>query len=104
MQRSPVRSASIVSAGYDDTTRVLELEYAAGNVYQYADVPREAYDWFLMARSKGSFVNRRIKDRYAYREIVSRHADGEVDLLEALQATLEKGCAGPLRQGSRTEK
>ena len=97
MKRSPVGSTSIVAAGYDEGTRVLEIEYAAGNVYQYADVPEDVYEWFLRARSKGGFVNRMIKDRYGYREIMAREADGEADLLEALRATVRAGKDGAPR-------
>lgn len=94
MERSPVGSTSIVAAGYDAGTRVLEIEYSTGNVYQYVDVPAEVYEWFLRARSKGGFVNRLIKDRYAYLEIASRDAGGETDLLEALRASVRIGKAG----------
>lgn len=88
MTRSPVGSSSIVSVGYDDDSRILEIEYSAGNVYQYMDVPREVYEWFLRAQSKGGFVTRMIKERYAYREILSHPVDGDSDLLAALHASV----------------
>ena len=100
MKRSPVGSTSIAAAGYDEGARMLEIEYAAGNVYQYVDVPQDVYEWFLRARSKGGFVNRMIKDRYAYREIMAREADGEAGLFEALRATVRAGKDG----GSRTRR
>jgi len=95
MTRSPVGSTSIRTAGYDEGAKVLEIEYQAGNVYQYADVPPEVYEWFLRARSKGGYVNRMIKDRYAYREVVGREADGQADLLDALHASLRARKDGP---------
>jgi hypothetical protein len=88
LRRRLERSASIVSAGYDDRTRVLEIEYAAGHVYEYVEVPLEVYEWFLKARSKGGFVNRMIKERYAYRVVPPEVSGEKTDLLEALRASL----------------
>lgn len=66
MNRIPTGSSSLVSAGYDAGTLVLELEFQNGHVYQYFDVPQTVYDEFMAAPSKGTFVNTVIKPSYRY--------------------------------------
>ena len=41
IDRYPVESSNIVSAGYDAETRTLEVEFSNGGVYRYGDVPSD---------------------------------------------------------------
>ena len=45
----------MTSAGYDPTSRVLEIEFATGAVYHYVDVPLDVYQAMLDAPSLGQF-------------------------------------------------
>ena len=67
--REPVDSSSIRSVDYDPDNRILELEYAGGNVYQYYEVPEGIHIDLMCADSKGRFVNFRIKPYYSYKKI-----------------------------------
>lgn len=66
MNRVPIGSTSVISAGYDPDALVLEVEFPGGGVYQYFDVPQTVYDEFTAAESKGTFVNSVIKRSYRY--------------------------------------
>lgn len=55
MQRIPVRSSSIRSAGYEKSSATLEVEFNHGAVYQYFDVPMEHYDALVTATSPGYY-------------------------------------------------
>jgi hypothetical protein len=92
MQRTKLASKSVASAGYDDASSTLEIEFTSGRVYQFDAVPRGVYDWLLRTTNKGSFVARMINDRYAYRDLTQRPADSQdqPDLLQALQDSLRK--------------
>ncbi len=70
MDRTPVESSSIASAGYSAETSTLEVEYRNGTVYQYFAVPRSIFDSLLGAESKGAFVSGRIRGRYPYRRVL----------------------------------
>jgi hypothetical protein len=64
MQRTPITSSNILSAGYDPATKMMEVEFRGkgGNTtYQYHEVPKEVYDGFLAADSKGSYLHSNIK-------------------------------------------
>jgi hypothetical protein len=64
MDRTNVRSSTIRSIGYDESTSVLEVEFLSGGLYQYLSVPRSVYDAFMAASSKGRYLDQHIKNRY----------------------------------------
>jgi len=43
MERKAVRSTNVASVGYDPKSKVLEIEFKSGGVYQYANVPEKRY-------------------------------------------------------------
>jgi KTSC domain-containing protein len=69
VDRIPVDSTNIISAGYDPATKTLELEFVKGNIYQYFGVPRSIYEGLMAADSKGAFVNTEIKGSYDYNQV-----------------------------------
>ncbi|MBI3006573.1 MAG: KTSC domain-containing protein [Ignavibacteriales bacterium] len=69
MQRVPVSSSHIISIGYDRESRLLEIEYKDGNVYQYLDVPIEENEALMQAESHGRYINNHIRNRYKYSRI-----------------------------------
>ena len=66
MNRTPVTSSSIASAGYLAEGSTLEVEYRNGSVYQYFAVPKSLFESLLRAESKGMFVSERIRGHYPY--------------------------------------
>lgn len=66
MHRTHISSSAISSVGYDERSAVLEVEFRSGAVYDYFKVPEKVYRDLLKAPSKGSFVSRRVRDRYAF--------------------------------------
>jgi KTSC domain-containing protein len=61
--------AQIASVGYDASTRVLEVQFRSGSVYQYSDVPASVHRALMMASSHGSYLNRYVKGRFRYRQV-----------------------------------
>ena len=47
----------------------LVVEFVTGRRYVYSGVPREEVDAMRGAFAKGIYFNRRIRDRYPYREL-----------------------------------
>jgi hypothetical protein len=89
MERTPLESRAVRSAGYDPERRTLELEFATGRVYLFEGVPQSAYDWLLRTPSKGVFVSRLINGRYPYRDITEPEHKPEPDLEQALRASID---------------
>jgi hypothetical protein len=69
MLRESVDSSNLVSVGYDPTTMILEVEFKAGTVYEYANVPLEIYTQLMSAVSKGSYHYRNIRMSFPYKKI-----------------------------------
>lgn len=55
---------------YSPDLQELTVEFVTGRRYIYSAVPPEEVDAMRRAFAKGSYFNRRIRDRYAYRELV----------------------------------
>lgn len=71
MQRQPVQSSNVASVGYDDGSRILEVEFHGGGVYHYLNVPEAVYHALISASSIGSYLNANIKTRYQFTKIRS---------------------------------
>ena len=69
LQRKPVSSTNIASVGYDAGTKVLEIEFKGGGVYQYAGVPEKRYELLMKASAIGSYFHREIKPWYEFKKI-----------------------------------
>jgi KTSC domain-containing protein len=67
MQRTPIKSTSIKSAGYSEG--ILEIEFQDGSVYRYTDVPAEAAQAFMASDSKGRHFMEFIRDQYESEEV-----------------------------------
>lgn len=64
MERTEVSSSNIESIGYDESKKILEIEFKRGNIYQYEGVPENVFQNFLRASSHGKYFNVYIKDKY----------------------------------------
>ncbi len=67
IKRVPVDSTNLRSVGYHRGERVLEIEFQAGSVYRYRDVPLNAYEALMRADSKGRHFSRQIRGRYEFK-------------------------------------
>ena len=64
-----VLSREIEWIGYECKRSMLQVEFIAGPVYQYQNVPEKMYRDFLGASSHGTFFEDNIKGHYPYRKI-----------------------------------
>ena len=64
MERQPISSSNIISAGYDPATQTLELEFKGGVVWQYTHFPEEMWYEFLGSPSQGKYFHSQIRPRF----------------------------------------
>lgn len=69
MQRIPVESSDIVAIGYDEPSRILEIEFQNDRVYQYKNVEPEVHAQLMRADSYGQFFSTFITRRYRYQKV-----------------------------------
>lgn len=74
-----VVSSQFDKVGYDPATKKMRIQFKRNAVYEYDDVPQEAFDKLMAAESKGShFINEIKKPAlFKYRRIPS---DGETQV------------------------
>jgi hypothetical protein len=76
-------SRAIAMFAYDLESRSLLIRFkGGGGMYAYPDVPREVFEGFRQARSKGRFFGSEIRDRFAGRRL----APTEVAAIERANA------------------
>lgn len=63
MERKPVESSNIASAGFCPDRKCIEVEFKNGSVYEYESCDQKLYDDLMAAESKGKFVNANLKGR-----------------------------------------
>jgi hypothetical protein len=66
IERQPLVSSDIASAGYDDVTQTLEIEFKATGVYRYFSVPAAVANELRATPSPGKYFLQNIKGKYAW--------------------------------------
>lgn len=75
MERQEVESTVIGTVGY---SRVLEIQFESGRIYQYYDVPQDIFEGMLNAESKGKYFNANVRGKFRYQEIeLKGHHEGQ---------------------------
>ena len=59
-------SSVIRDFDYDAAEHRLDVQFVSGRRYSYFDVPSEVVEEMRAAASRGSYFNRRIRDRYRF--------------------------------------
>lgn len=62
-------SSTIAAFCYDESTRILTIEFKRGGSYNYFDVPSSVFEEMRTAPSKGQFFSQRIKPTFRYARI-----------------------------------
>ena len=69
IKRKPVKSSNLKSIGYDSSLKVLEVEFLNGALYQYSDVPADAFMELMAAESHGVYFCANIKPVYEFKKV-----------------------------------
>jgi hypothetical protein len=69
MERKRVNASNIRSVGYDARTRVLEIEFSNGGIYQYSGVSEEVHRRFMNTPSPGSFFRDSIEEDFPSKRV-----------------------------------
>ena len=69
MERKRVNSSKLRSVGYDERTRVLEIEMSNGQVFQYSGVYPEVHRRLMAAPNPTSFFDDKIAEEYTAKRV-----------------------------------
>jgi hypothetical protein len=70
MRWKKINSRYLTAVGYDPTSLLLEVKFKISKkIYGFMNVPKNVYEAFMDARSKGNYFNVYIKNRFQFVEI-----------------------------------
>lgn len=69
MKRALVSSTCVASVRHEAELATLEVEFASGAVYRYFAVPAALHAQLLGAELKGAFLNRFVRDVFAFARV-----------------------------------
>jgi hypothetical protein len=64
MERQKLRAGKLKSAGYDERARVMEIEFANGDVFEYKGVSPELFRQLMASPSPASFFEDKIDEQF----------------------------------------
>ena len=63
--RKPLKSSKLRAAGYDERSRVMEIEFVNGDIYEYKSVSPELYRQLMASPSPNSFFEDKIEESFS---------------------------------------
>ena len=82
--RKPLKSSKLRAAGYDEASRVMEIEFVNGDVYQYKSVSPELYRQLMASPSPNSFFEDKIEEAFSGKCIGKANKSNSDDAFDAL--------------------
>jgi KTSC domain len=65
----PVKSTNIVSVGYDEVNRILEIEFKIHIIHHYFEVPLSQFIDLMKATNIDDFYSQYVQNKYHFDEI-----------------------------------
>jgi hypothetical protein len=70
LERQSVKSVILRSVGYDDTTKILEIEFHSGLVYQYFGVSLKVYKDLMHSPEIGKYFSEKVRPQFRTKQVV----------------------------------
>jgi hypothetical protein len=71
VERLSVKSRILRSVGYDESTKILEIEFSSGFVYQYSGVPPKVYADLMHSAEIGKYYSEKVRPKFQTKQVVS---------------------------------
>ena len=71
VERLSVKSRILRSVGYDDSTKMLEIEFQTGLVYRYSGVPPKVYADLMHSDEIGKYFSEKVRPRFQTKQVVA---------------------------------
>ena len=72
VERQAVKSRIMSSVGYDDTTKILEIEFQTGLVYQYLGVPPKVYADLMHSGEIGKYFSEKVRPKFQTKQVAAK--------------------------------
>ena len=71
MERQSVKSRILRSVGYDDSTKIMEIEFQTGLVYQYLAVPPKVHADLMHSGEIGKYFSEKVRPKFQTKQVVA---------------------------------
>jgi hypothetical protein len=71
VERQSVHSRILSSVGYDESTKILEIEFQSGLVYQYSGVPAKVYKDLMHSGEIGKYFSEKVRTQFRTRQVIT---------------------------------
>lgn len=72
MKRLPVKSRILRTVGYDEITKILELEFQTGVIYHYLRVPHKVYADLMSSEEIGKYFTEKVRPRFQAKRVEAK--------------------------------
>jgi hypothetical protein len=69
VERQPVKSRILRSVGYDEKTKILEIEFQSGLVYQYLGVPAKVHKDLMRSGEIGKYFTDKVRTQFQTKQV-----------------------------------
>jgi hypothetical protein len=69
VERKSVKSRILRSVGYDESTKILEIEFSSGFVYQYSGVPPKVYADLMHSDEIGKYYSDKVRPKFQTKQV-----------------------------------
>jgi hypothetical protein len=69
VERQPVKSVILRSVGYDAGTKILEIEFQNGLVYQFLEVPPKVCKDLMSSGAIGKYFSEKIRPKFQTKQV-----------------------------------
>ena len=69
VERLSVKSRILRSVGYDESTKILEIEFSSGFVYQYSGVPPKVYADLMHSAEIGKYYSEKVRPKFQTKQV-----------------------------------
>jgi KTSC domain len=84
MDRKPLRSGKLRAAGYDESSRTMEIEFVNGDVFEYKPVSRELFRQLMASPSPSSFFEDKIDEQFNGKRLAKSSKSDAGDAFDSL--------------------
>jgi hypothetical protein len=84
MIRKPLSSGKLKSAGYDESSRTMHIEFTNGDVFEYKGVSREIYRQLMASPSPSSFFEDKIDEQFSGKRLPRENKSNTDDAFDSL--------------------
>ncbi|TAG01418.1 MAG: KTSC domain-containing protein [Betaproteobacteria bacterium] len=84
MERQKLRAGKLTSAGYDERSRVMEIELANGDVFEYKGVSPELFRQLTGAPSPTSFFKDKVDEQFSGKRLAKSSKSSAADAFDWL--------------------